>query len=145
MACPGCARTMTPAALACTSCGLRVEGTFRGNEFALLDADDLQLLRIFVYCEGSIRGMEAALGVSYPTVKARIAALRKRLGLDADPLHAAAATTAPDAVATPDPASATAAARSGADPTDADAVLDALERGDIDAATAIARLRASRQ
>lgn len=136
---------MTPAALACTSCGLRVEGTFRGNEFALLDADDLQLLRIFVYCEGSIRGMEAALGVSYPTVKARIAALRKRLGLDADPMHAAPAAPHQDTVAVPEPERATATASSGADRTDADDVLDALERGDIDAEAAIARLRGTRQ
>lgn len=136
---------MTPAALACTSCGLRVEGTFLSNEFALLDADDLQLLRIFVYCEGSIRGMEAALGVSYPTVKARIATLRKRLGLDADPVHAAQTPPQQDAIAAPDPAGATATASGDADLTNADVVLDALERGDMDAATAIARLRGSRQ
>jgi hypothetical protein len=61
-----------------------VSTRYRGNEFAELDSEDLHLLRIFVACEGRIRDMEAALGVSYPTVKARLAALRTRLGLPAE-------------------------------------------------------------
>lgn len=81
---------MEPVALACPKCELRVEGKFvPANEFAALPEDQLHLLRVFVHCEGSIREMEAALGVSYPTVKARLAALRAALA------PAAPAATAP--------------------------------------------------
>jgi hypothetical protein len=67
--------------LACEGCGIRVEGTFAGNEFASLSADDLHFLRIFVHCEGRIREMESALGVSYPTIKARMAKLKEALAM----------------------------------------------------------------
>ncbi|MFT3788346.1 MAG: DUF2089 family protein [Tepidisphaeraceae bacterium] len=78
--CPSCGGTMRPAVLACDACAVEVKGPFTGgNEFAALDAEQLHLLRVFVHCEGSIRDMEAALGVSYPTVKARLAALRQTL------------------------------------------------------------------
>lgn len=79
---------MRPVAIACPKCSTRLESQFEpvgqvagqpGNEFAVLSGEDLHLLRIFVHCEGSIREMEAALGVSYPTVKARVAALRQKL------------------------------------------------------------------
>ena len=58
-----------------------VKTHFAGNEFVGLDEDNLHVLRIFVACEGRIRDMERALGVSYPTVKSRLAALRNALGV----------------------------------------------------------------
>jgi hypothetical protein len=84
LACPACHGRLFPKLLCCADCGLEVSTRYRGNEFAELDTEDLHLLRIFVACEGRIRDMEAALGVSYPTVKARLAALRSRLGLPSD-------------------------------------------------------------
>jgi hypothetical protein len=70
-----------PVALACEACGIRVEGKFAGNEFASLSQEDLHFLRIFVHCEGRIREMESALGVSYPTIKARMARLKEALAM----------------------------------------------------------------
>ena len=64
---------MRSAVLACDACDLRVEARFFGNEFAALSDEDLHFLRIFIHTEGRIRDMESALGVSYPTVKARLA------------------------------------------------------------------------
>ncbi len=111
-------------------CGLQVETRYAGNEFSALDDESLHMLRIFVACEGRIRDMEAALGVSYPTVKTRLAELRTRLGVgesrrqgqDADP-SAGARDRHPDV-----------AARA------ANAVA-ALERGDIDYAEAVRRIK----
>lgn len=78
--CPNCAGPMRPAAMVCEPCHVRVEGRFDpANEFARLSRDELHLLRIFVHTEGSIREMESALGISYPTVKQRLAALREKL------------------------------------------------------------------
>lgn len=68
-----------PVALRCEACEVEVSGRFAMNEFAMLSEDDLHLLRIFVMCEGRIRDMESALGVSYPTIKARMASLREIL------------------------------------------------------------------
>lgn len=114
--CPACKLPMQIEALHCEACDLRVEGHFRGNEFAHLPADQLQLLRVFVLCEGSIRDMEKALGVSYPTVKSRLAALRATLGLQA------AGEIKPENDSAAD-------------------VLAALERGEIDASAAIKAIK----
>ncbi len=97
--CPACHGRLYPKLLCCADCGLEVSTRYGGNEFAGLEAEDLHLLRIFVVCEGRIRDMESALGVSYPTVKSRLAALRARLGLvsdstDAEPSPKATATNA---------------------------------------------------
>jgi hypothetical protein len=82
--CPACQGRLYPKLLRCADCGLEVSTRYGGNEFADLEPEDLHLLRIFVVCEGRIRDMESALGVSYPTVKSRLAALRSRLGLASD-------------------------------------------------------------
>ncbi len=79
LACPACQGPLRPAVLECRSCGVKVEGPFQFNEFASLSADDLHLLRIFVMSEGRIREMEAPLGLSYPTIRARLSALREKI------------------------------------------------------------------
>ena len=53
------------------------------NEFGSLTPDELHFLRVFIYCEGRIRDMEAALGVSYPTVKGHLATIKQKLNLGA--------------------------------------------------------------
>lgn len=79
LACPACQGPLRPAVLECRSCGVKVEGPFQFNEFASLSADDLHLLRIFVMSEGRVREMEAPLGLSYPTIRARLSALREKI------------------------------------------------------------------
>jgi hypothetical protein len=78
--CPNCQGAMVPVVVRCEACALEVKGSFRLNEFATLSPEDLHFLRIFVHCEGRIREMESALGVSYPTIKARLAKLKQALG-----------------------------------------------------------------
>jgi hypothetical protein len=77
--CPACRQPMLPVELHCEACGISVSGRFANNEFAALNEEDLHFLRIFVLCEGRIRDMESALGVSYPTIKARMAQLKTTL------------------------------------------------------------------
>lgn len=79
LACPSCQTTLRPKVLACPHCDIKVEGPFQLNEFATLAADDLHFLRIFVRCEGRIREMESSLGLSYPTIRARLTALKHKL------------------------------------------------------------------
>jgi len=77
--CPACQGAMTPTTLHCSDCEISVSGHFHTNEFAALAEDDLHFLRIFVLCEGRIRDMESALGVSYPTIKTRLSHLKETL------------------------------------------------------------------
>jgi hypothetical protein len=79
--CPSCNGQLYPRVLVCDACGLKVEGEFVLNEFGSLTPDELHFLRVFIYCEGRIRDMEAALGVSYPTVKSHLASIKKKLNL----------------------------------------------------------------
>jgi hypothetical protein len=77
--CPSCQGPLQPVQLACDHCSIKVEGPFQLNEFATLAPDDLHFLRIFVRSEGRIRDMETALGLSYPTIRTRLTALKNKL------------------------------------------------------------------
>lgn len=114
-------------------CGLQVETRYARNEFSGLDDDSLHLLRIFVACEGRIRDMEAALGVSYPTVKARLAELRGALGVDENR----------GAKAPPGETSSGASEASREAAPDASEVIGRLERGEIDYDEAMRQLKRS--
>ena len=52
------------------------------NEFATLSPEDLHFLRIFIRCEGRVRDMEPALGLSYPTIRSRLTQLKNKLAGD---------------------------------------------------------------
>jgi hypothetical protein len=125
--CPSCHGALVPRKLVCTACDLSLEGPFSqshltpssaSNEFASLPDEDLHLLRIFVHCEGSIRQMESALGLSYPTIKSRLARLRQRLKTEAPQPNIAFASI--------------------------EDVLAALERGEITAADSVELIRKMR-
>jgi hypothetical protein len=77
--CPCCQQRMVLAALRCDSCGVKIEGPVQAHEFMFLSEEDLQFLRIFIQFEGRIRDMEAPLGLSYPTIRNRIADFKERM------------------------------------------------------------------
>jgi hypothetical protein len=123
--CPACQGRLYPKLLRCADCGIEVTTRYATNEFSDLDAEDLHLLRIFVLCEGRIRDMESALGVSYPTVKSRLAALRTRLGLASDSAKAKPQEPRPE-------------------PASARDILDRLADGSLPYEEALAKIRALR-
>ena len=124
--CPACEGRLFPRELECADCGLHLQASYPRNEFARLDDDALHLLRIFVACEGRIRDMERALGVSYPTVKSRLAGLRETLGFTRE-------ENTPEEEAGPssDPPK----------PTETADTIGRLERGEIDFEEAMRQLR----
>jgi hypothetical protein len=63
--------------------GVVIEGNFLPNEFALLDRESLDYLRLFVKVRGNLKEVERMLGVSYPTVRARFEQLLRALGYEA--------------------------------------------------------------
>ncbi len=129
--CPSCHGPLRPAVLECVPCGLRLEGSFQANEFAALSQEDLHFLRIFIHTEGHIKEMESALGVSYPTVKARLAELKARLQMDAGTAVAGMPPDVPAGEERPE------MSRSGD-------VLRDLEAGKISVEQAISQLRAKK-
>jgi hypothetical protein len=93
-----------------------IEGAFVLPQLARLTAEDQIFVAAFLKSHGSIKEMEQVFGVSYPTVKARLNRIAGQLEfVDTNP--------APLAPARND-------------------ILDRLERGEIDAATAIRQLEA---
>lgn len=93
LACPSCHNPLQPKILICAACDIKVEGPFQLNEFATMAPEDLHFLRIFVRCEGRIRDMESALGLSYPTIRARLSALKNKLSGDSEPSAEATETS----------------------------------------------------
>ena len=96
--CPACHGPLAPTQLRCDTCDLTLTGRFLTNEFASLSLDDLHFLRIFIHCEGRIRDMEAALGVSYPTVKGLLASIKEKLSRTSPRFAASARPDAPSGV-----------------------------------------------
>lgn len=79
--CPTCDQSLDVTELTCHSCDLRLKGHFeRGCRLCALDPEQRKLLDVFLSCRGVIRDMEKALGLSYPTVRARVDSLLAALG-----------------------------------------------------------------
>jgi hypothetical protein len=79
--CPVCSGELTVARLHCRSCGTSLEGEFGVGRFGRLDRDQMGLLESFLRSRGNLKEMERELGISYPTVRARVDALIRSLGL----------------------------------------------------------------
>ncbi len=61
--------------------GLTLRGRFRLSPFQKLDAEQTKFLLTFLRCRGVLSSVEKELGMSYPTVRARLDNLLKALGL----------------------------------------------------------------
>jgi hypothetical protein len=58
---------------------IAIEGAFAPPQLARLSAEDQVFVAAFVRSHGSIKEMEQMFGVSYPTVKARLARISESL------------------------------------------------------------------
>lgn len=80
--CPICAGVLHATRLACAACGTAVEGRFALGPFAGLTREQLAFAETFIRCEGKLKTMEGELGISYPTVRARLHELIRALGYE---------------------------------------------------------------
>ena len=78
--CPVCAHELVVTRLRCGECGTTIEGEFGVGRFGRLTRDQTQVLESFLRSRGNLRDMERELGISYPTVRARVEALVRALG-----------------------------------------------------------------
>lgn len=83
--CPVCGQTMEATRLQCTRCGSELTGRFSPCRFCTLEEKHLLFVETFLRCRGSIKEVEKALGVSYPTVKNMLEAALAALHLDDAP------------------------------------------------------------
>jgi hypothetical protein len=79
--CPVCAGELAVTRLHCRACGTTLEGDFSVGRFGRLTREQLALLESFLRSRGNLRDMERELGISYPTVRSRVEALVRALGL----------------------------------------------------------------
>ena len=70
--CPVCAHELAVTRLRCGECGTTIEGEFGVGRFGRLTRDQMQVLESFLRSRGNLRDMERELGISYPTVRARV-------------------------------------------------------------------------
>jgi hypothetical protein len=83
--CPVCDLALSISELRCRGCGttLRGEFTLSRCSFCNLPPEQLKFLELFLRCRGNLRDVERTLGLSYPTVRARLDALLASLGYTA--------------------------------------------------------------
>ena len=126
--CPVCSNELSVTRLNCAECGTTLEGSFSVGRFGRLNRDQMTLLESFLRSRGNLREMERELGLSYPTIRGRVEALVRALGLG----DGAQPDDATDNATTTDPGNTADARR---------AVLERLSRREISAEDAAAALR----
>jgi hypothetical protein len=58
--------------LRCNSCETSLEGSFQLGQFLKLGPEQMHFVDVFLKCRGKIKDVEEELGISYPTVVARM-------------------------------------------------------------------------
>lgn len=78
--CPVCGQPLHATRLECGACHTAIEGSFALDRFSRLKPDQLAFLEVFIKNRGVIKDIEADLGISYPTVRARLDDVIRALG-----------------------------------------------------------------
>lgn len=119
--CPTCNEQLGIRELGCAHCGTTVRGNWESNPFQRLNTDQQAFLILFVRSRGNLSEVERALGVSYPTVRAKLEELINALA-DASADSSEAGSDAP---------------------VSRREILDRVARGEIPASDALEILRRS--
>ena len=70
--CPVCDAPLRITELSCSHCTTKLHGDFPPAPLARLSGEHQRFIETFVRSRGIIRDVERALGISYPTVRARL-------------------------------------------------------------------------
>ncbi len=115
--CPICKSDLQVTRLYCSNCDTAIEGHFTLGRFYQLSPEQIAFIETFLRCEGKINRVGEELGISYPTVRSRLADVIRALGYEVEE-----ATSVPS-------------------DEDRKAILEQLAEGKISSEDAIKRLR----
>lgn len=121
-ACPTCASELEIREVVCTRCDTQVRSHYRPCDFCRLSEEQSTFLRLFVTSRGNLSEVEKRLGVSYPTVRAKLDEVIARLNTAEAPREPIPEMSGPSGEARR-------------------AVLQAVARGEIDPTEGVRRLR----
>src|SRR3954463_1989047 len=80
--CPVCGDDLHIVRLECHACGSALQGNFTLGRLARLTREQLQFVEVFIRCRGKIKDVEEDLGISYPTVVARLNEVVAAMGFE---------------------------------------------------------------
>jgi hypothetical protein len=80
--CPVCGDDLHIVRLECPACGSALQGNFTLGRLARLTREQLQFVEVFIRCRGKIKDVEEELGISYPTVVARLNEVVQAMGFE---------------------------------------------------------------
>lgn len=80
--CPSCSELLVISQYHCKECDIEINGEFEGCTFCGLKDEDRYFALIFLQTGGNISDVEKVMGISYPTVKAKLNQLLERLSLN---------------------------------------------------------------
>ncbi|MFQ6101618.1 MAG: DUF2089 domain-containing protein [Anaerolineae bacterium] len=80
--CPVCHDDLLVTRLICRNCGTGLEGRFTMDRLFQLTTEQLHFVEVFLHCEGKINRVQEELGLSYPTVRSRLAEVIRALGYE---------------------------------------------------------------
>lgn len=80
--CPVCKYSLHVQKLACGNCHTVIENDFSLSKFASLSKEQMDFVEVFVVKRGNIKGVEKELGISYPTVRSKLNDIVEQLGYE---------------------------------------------------------------
>ncbi len=140
--CPSCHGPLTITEVRCQSCYTEVRSQYQPCDFCTLTEEQSTFVRLFVQNRGKLNAMEDLLGISYPTVSAKLDEIIARLQGHAAQ-RGVPAPSAPPPPLRPAPAPTPVAAGRAPAPVGSTrrAVLDRLSSGALSAAEALVLLQ----
>ncbi len=157
-ACPSCGGELEIGEVHCTNCETQIRAHYRPCDFCMLTEEQSTFLRLFVLSRGNLTEVEKRLGVSYPTVRAKLDEVIERLGSpgagspNSPPSGSSGSKRRPAGEPMPEPEVPEAVGRPGGPPpapvpsasgqSERRQILQAVERGEITAVEGTARIRA---
>jgi hypothetical protein len=80
--CPFCHGPLEIRELACNNCDVTIKGRFPFSHLFHLSPEQMEFVKIFLKSRGNIKEVEKELGISYPTVRARLNDILRDLGME---------------------------------------------------------------
>lgn len=80
--CPSCSGRLVVVRMKCAECDTEVSGEYDLCPVCRLDGDAKELFDIFIDARGNLKQVERSIGLSYPTIRARMEEMFGKLNQD---------------------------------------------------------------